>query len=83
MSTFSTPQSVYEREGCTTGNKQSGASCWQDAQEAALAAYEQAIWLAPRAGILHYQRARILEHMGRQGEAQDAYTTARRLGYSA
>jgi len=50
-------------------------------KETALAAYEQAIQLAPREAILHYHKSHVLDQMGRQTEAQRAYEEARRLGY--
>ena len=50
-------------------------------QETALAAYEQAIQLAPRAAILHYHKGQVLKQLGRHAEAQQAYAEARSLGY--
>jgi tetratricopeptide (TPR) repeat protein len=50
-------------------------------QETALAAYEQAIQLAPYEAILHYHRAQLLKQLGRLVEASSAYEEARRLGY--
>lgn len=50
--------------------------------ETALAAYEQAIQLAPREGSLRYHKGTVLEQMGRHEEAQHAYEEARHLGYN-
>ncbi|MBE3561653.1 MAG: tetratricopeptide repeat protein [Ktedonobacteraceae bacterium] len=50
-------------------------------QEAALAAYEQAIQLAPHEGILHYYKGVVLESMGRYTEARQAFAEARLHGY--
>lgn len=52
-----------------------------ETHEAALAAYEQAIQLAPYEAILHHHRGNVLEQMGRHQEAQAAYDVARDLGY--
>ena len=52
-----------------------------EVQEAALAAYEQAIQLAPHEAILHHHKGNVLEQMGRHQEAQAAYDAARDLGY--
>jgi Flp pilus assembly protein TadD len=52
-----------------------------EAREAALAAYEQAIQLAPYEAILHHHKGNVLEQMGRHQEAQAAYDVARDLGY--
>jgi len=49
--------------------------------EMALAAYEQAIQLAPHEASLYYHRGQALEHLGRISEAQQAYAEARHLGY--
>lgn len=51
--------------------------------ETTLAAYEQAIQLAPREAILYYHKARALEELGRTTEAQLFYQEARRLGYTS
>lgn len=51
-------------------------------QETALAAYEQAIQLAPYEAILHYHKGNVLQQMGRHYEAQIAYDVARDLGYT-
>jgi tetratricopeptide (TPR) repeat protein len=50
--------------------------------ETTLAAYEQAIQLAPREAVLYYHKARALEELGRATEAQQTYREAQRLGYS-
>jgi tetratricopeptide (TPR) repeat protein len=50
--------------------------------EMALAAYEQAIQLAPHEAILHYHKGQVLEHLGRISEAQQAYAEARNLGHA-
>ena len=50
-------------------------------KESALAAYEQAIELAPREAILHYRKGQVLEQLGRIAEANTAYEEARDLGY--
>jgi len=52
-----------------------------ETQEAALAAYEQAIQLAPYEAILHHHKGNVLEQMGRHQEAQAAHDVARDLGY--
>ncbi|GLV57456.1 hypothetical protein KDH_42920 [Dictyobacter sp. S3.2.2.5] len=52
-----------------------------DAPETALSAYEQAIFLAPRAAALYYHKGQVLEQMGRTSEAQSAYTEARQRGH--
>lgn len=52
-----------------------------DSTETALTAYEQAIALAPRQGVLHYHKGQVLEQMGRSIEAQTTYEIARSLGY--
>jgi Flp pilus assembly protein TadD len=49
---------------------------------ATLAAYEEAIQLAPREGSLYYRKAEVLEQMGRHEEARQAFAQARQLGYS-
>jgi Flp pilus assembly protein TadD len=54
----------------------------EEGQETALAAYEQAIQLAPREGSLRYHKGSVLEQMGRHEEAQRAYEEARSLGYT-
>jgi tetratricopeptide (TPR) repeat protein len=53
-----------------------------DLREATLAAYEQAIQLAPQEAILHLHRGHALEQLDRLSEAQRSYEEARRLGYS-
>lgn len=50
-------------------------------KETALAAYEQAIQLAPHEGTLHYHKGQLLEQLGRAHEAATAYDEANRLGY--
>jgi len=50
--------------------------------ETALAAYEQAIKLAPREAVLYYHKARVLEELGRAIEAEQTYQEAQRLGYA-
>ena len=50
--------------------------------ETTLAAYEQAIQLAPREAVLYYHKARVLEELGRATEAQQSYQEAQRLGYT-
>lgn len=50
-------------------------------QETALAAYEQAIRLAPHEAMLHYRKGQVLEQMGRHSEAQKTYELARILDY--
>jgi hypothetical protein len=52
-----------------------------DSTETALSAYEQAIALAPRQGVLYYHKGQVLEQMGRSTEAQTTYEIARSLGY--
>jgi tetratricopeptide (TPR) repeat protein len=47
----------------------------------ALAAYEQAIQLAPNEPTLHYHKGLLLEQLGRSAEAAAAYEEAHRLGY--
>ncbi|HEY7414552.1 MAG TPA: tetratricopeptide repeat protein [Ktedonobacteraceae bacterium] len=61
----------------TVGDRESTT----EIQETALAAYEQAIQLAPQAAILHHHKGNVLEQMGRHREAQVAYDVARDLGY--
>lgn len=51
-------------------------------EESALAAYEQAIELAPREATLHYHKGQILEQLGRLAEAESAYEEARSLGHN-
>jgi Flp pilus assembly protein TadD len=51
-------------------------------RETALAAYEQAIQLAPREAILHYHKGQVLEQLGRLTEAERAFEDARQLGYT-
>ena len=53
-----------------------------DLKEAALAAYELAIQLAPREAILRHHKGHALAQLGRHVEAQQAYEEARRLGYN-
>jgi len=50
-------------------------------RETALAAYEQAIRLAPHEANLHYHRGQLLEQLGRRAEAASAFEEADRLGY--
>jgi tetratricopeptide (TPR) repeat protein len=50
-------------------------------KETALAAYEQAIQLAPHEATLHYHKGQLLEQLGRSHEAATAYDEANRLGY--
>jgi Flp pilus assembly protein TadD len=50
-------------------------------KETALAAYEQAIQLAPHEATLHYHKGQLLEQLGRSHEAATAYGEANRLGY--
>jgi tetratricopeptide (TPR) repeat protein len=50
-------------------------------KETALAAYEQAIQLAPYEATLHYHKGQLLEQLGRSHEAATAYDEANRLGY--
>jgi tetratricopeptide (TPR) repeat protein len=52
-----------------------------DLREEALAAYEEAIQLAPQEAILHLHKGHALEQLGRLSEAQRSYEEARRLGY--
>ncbi len=54
-----------------------------EVQETALVAYTQAIQLAPREAVLHYHMGQILEHLGKDLEAHQAYEEARRLGHDA
>ncbi|MBA2680346.1 MAG: hypothetical protein H0U76_18355 [Ktedonobacteraceae bacterium] len=51
-------------------------------EENALAAYEQAIELAPREAALYYHKGQILEQLGRVIEAENAYEEARSLGHN-
>jgi tetratricopeptide (TPR) repeat protein len=53
-----------------------------DLREETLAAYEEAIQLAPQEAILHLHKGHALEHLGRLSEAQRSYEDARRLGYN-
>lgn len=62
----------------TVGDREST----NEIQETALAAYEQAIQLAPHEAILHHHKGNVLEQMGRHHEAQAAYNVARNLGYT-
>jgi len=50
-------------------------------KETALAAYEQAIQLAPHEATLHYRKGQLLEQLGRSHEAASAYHEANRLDY--
>ena len=50
--------------------------------ESALAAYEQAIELAPREAILNYHKGHILEQLGRAVVAETAYEEARIIGHN-
>ncbi len=50
-------------------------------KEAELAAYEQAIQLAPREAVLHFHKGQVLERLGRLAEAERAFEDAHRLGY--
>ncbi len=54
-----------------------------DTKEAALAAYEEAIQLAPQESAFHYHKGNILEQLGRLAEAQRCYAEAYRLGHKA
>jgi Flp pilus assembly protein TadD len=54
-----------------------------DLKEATLAAYEEAILLAPQEAILHLHKGHALEQLGRIFEAERSYEDARRLGYNA
>ena len=47
----------------------------------AFLAYEQAIELDPTYAPAYYGKARALEHFGTPDAYQEAYATARRLGY--
>ena len=53
-----------------------------DLKEATLAAYEEAILLAPQEAILHLHKGHALEQLGRVFEAERSYEDARRLGYN-
>ncbi len=53
-----------------------------DLKEATLAAYEEAILLAPHEAILHLHKGHALEQLGRVFEAERSYEDARRLGYN-
>ncbi len=53
-----------------------------DYKETALAAYEEAILLAPQEAILHLHKGHALEQLGRTYEAERSYEDARRLGYN-
>ena len=53
-----------------------------DLKEETLAAYEEAIQLAPQEAILHLHKGHALEQLGRLCEAQRSYEEARRLGYN-
>lgn len=53
----------------------------REEKETALVAYEQAIMLVPREGVFYYHKGHILEQLGREIEAQQAYEDAQRLGY--
>lgn len=64
-----------------TVNHHEGVFLDLELKETALAAYEQAIQLAPREAILHYHKSHVLDQMGRLTEAQRAYEEACRLGY--
>ncbi|GAC1467946.1 MAG: hypothetical protein PVS3B1_07280 [Ktedonobacteraceae bacterium] len=67
-------QPVYDEKGMASDPER---------DEGALAAYEQAIELAPRAAILHYQKGQVLAQLGRVEEAESAYEEARNLGYNS
>jgi Flp pilus assembly protein TadD len=54
-----------------------------ETEETALAAYEQAIQLAPHEAILHYHKGQVLEQLGRLTEAERAFEDARQLGYNS
>lgn len=47
-------------------------------KEAALAAYDEAIQLAPQESLFYYHKAHVLEQLGRLAEAQRSYDEARR-----
>lgn len=49
-----------------------------DAKEAALAAYDEAIQLAPQESLFYYHKAHVLEQLGRLAEAERTYDEARR-----
>jgi Flp pilus assembly protein TadD len=53
-----------------------------DLKEATLAAYEEAILLAPQEAILHFHKGHALKQLGRVFEAERSYEDARRLGYN-
>jgi len=53
-----------------------------DLREETLAAYEEAIQLAPQEAILHLHKGHALEQLGRLSEAQRSYEEARRLGHT-
>ena len=53
-----------------------------DLKEATLAAYEEALLLAPQEAILHLHKGHALEQLGRVFEAERSYEDARRLGYN-
>jgi tetratricopeptide (TPR) repeat protein len=50
-------------------------------KETALAAYEQAIQLAPHEASLHYHKGQLLAQLGRPIEAIIAFEEADKLGY--
>ena len=64
--------SSYDEDGATNSH---------EFKETALAAYEQAIQLAPHEAILHYHKGHLLEQLGRNTEAVTAFEEASRLGY--
>src|SRR6266567_8059993 len=64
--------SSYDEDGATNSH---------EFKETALAAYEQAIQLAPHEAILHYHKGQLLEQLGRGTEAVTAFEEAGRLGY--
>ena len=79
----------WPETGATEVAHSSGSQDWQkkhhfseaELNEMVLAAYEQAIELAPHEAILYYHKGQALEHLGRISEAQQAYTEARQLGH--
>jgi len=49
--------------------------------EEALAAFDQAIRLAPNVPQAYYDKGNVLDTLGRSMEARQAYDMAQRLGY--
>jgi tetratricopeptide (TPR) repeat protein len=63
-----------------SGERRNALRQLQRYQEA-LAAFDQAIQVAPNLAGAYYNKGLVLEHLDRTAEAQQAHAKARQLGY--